>query len=271
LGALCFFRIETSISKDFMHTTKPGSDLDHRSFQLVFLFLVWAFISAFLVLELSKTLLLRLTAVFRSHCALFCKQLADCRRWAHKLSGTLPFATESMNNTRGNTAEWRELLKLLKQAALAQAEPEEAVLQRLEAASRDLLQGFTPAAAVAVAAISSLNDRQEILELLLSTVKAVEAGGFRDIDYGGNQQGDAWCLAAAMTAAAMLADPPKDANSDRPAALEQQQLGWLVLFGRCCSYLHKHLQKTETTGMMLGPGGMLPPQLGKPGVDWCVR
>lgn len=174
-----------------------------------------------------------------------------------------------------NRTEWRELLNFLKQqAAVAQAqgEPdEETDLKRIEVASHAVLEGFSTDAAVADTA-ASYADRNELLGLLLSTVKVVEAGGFRDIDYGNIQHGDAWCLAAARTAAAMLADTQQDGPSDscRPAALEQQ-LAWLVLFGRCCSYLHKHLQKSQTTGMFLGQGGRLPPlQLGRPGVDWCA-
>lgn len=165
--------------------------------------------------------------------------------------------------------EWRELLKLLKQAAQAQADPDEAVLKRIEGASRAALAGFSTDAAVAATA-ASFTDREELLGLLLSTIKVVEAGGFMDIDYGENQHGDAWCLAAARTAAAVLADTQvQDGVSDscRPAVLEQQ-LAWLALFGRCCSYLHNHLQKSETTGMFIGTGGVIPPQLGRPGVDW---
>lgn len=163
-----------------------------------------------------------------------------------------------------NRTEWRELLTLLKQQASlsAQAEPDEAVLKRIEEASRAALVGFSTDAAVAATA-ASFTVREELLGLLFSTIKVVEAGGFMDIDYGPNQHGDAWCLAAARTAAAVLAS-----DSCRPGAALEQQLAWLVLFGRCCGYLHHHLQKSETTGMFIGTGRVLPPRLGRPGVDW---
>lgn len=175
-------------------------------------------------------------------------------------------------------AEWMELLQLLKQqvASTGEAEPKQAVVDRIQALSTVALSGISSDAAVSAAAAASAPDREQLLELLLSTLKVIEAGGFADVDYGEVQNGDAWCVATARIAAALASSTQRESSGDDSASGGAlAMLPWLVLFGRCCLYLHKHLQKSEMTSMFfpqgsaaLDPASFMRQLQGKPGVDW---
>ena len=176
------------------------------------------------------------------------------------------------------SSKLRELLKLLKHHITlpADAKPDNAALKQITKLSTAALAAFSTDGAAAAAVAGP--HRDQLLQLLFNIVKAVEAGGFRDIDYEDAQHGDAWCIAAARTAAAVLAAQHGSASNSAGTSGSTSSnraladLAWLVLFGRCCRCLFTHLQKSETSAMFFPPGhfasgGNFLPQ-GRPGVDW---